>query len=325
MIAVIPRRSLIVGGTSLFFARRVAAQAPPVRRIGVLAQDLQPGLLENFRAGLREFGYEEGKNISIEVRDAEGRSERLPELAADLLRRRVEVILAVNTPAAKAARTATVTVPIVIMRVADPIKAGLIAGLAHPGGNVTGLYFMPDVLTAKGLEMLRETVPSVSRVGALYRSDNPGAVLSIDETIRRSAELGLTFLRLPVRDPSEFAGAFDKAAASQIEAMVVMDDGAMTKRRHEIVALARRHSLPLVSAYRDLAAAGGLFAAGPNLPALYRRGGYFVDRILKGAAPADLPVEQPTTFDIVVNLKTAKELGITVPTSVLVRASEVIE
>jgi len=173
--------------------------------------------------------------------------------------------------------------------------------------------------------MLRDTLPEIARVGALYRGDNPGAVIVVEETERRCAQAGLQFLRLPVRSPSDFAGAFDKAAEARIEAIFVMDDGALTKRRREILDLARAHSLPVVSIYRDFAVAGGLFAAGPSLPALYRRGAYFVDRILKGAAAANLPVEQPTKFHFVVNLKTAKALGITIPRLVLVRADEVIE
>lgn len=318
---------VLLGGATLFAAPLVvkAQQGGQVRRIGVLAQDLQPGLLDNFRDGLRDFGYVEGENISVEVRNAEGRNDRLPELAADLLRLKVDVILAVNTPAAKTAKEATTTVPIIIMRVADPIKAGLIASLARPGGNVTGLSFMPDVLAAKALEMLRDTLPTVTRIAALYRGDNPGAVLSTDETERQSAQLGLQFLRLPIRDPGEIASAFDKITGARTEAILVIDDGATTNRRREILDLAFRHSLPVVSNYRDFAAAGGLFASGPNLPALYRRGAYYVDRILKGTAPADLPVEQPTKFDLIVNLKTAEALGITIPRLVLFRADEVIE
>jgi putative tryptophan/tyrosine transport system substrate-binding protein len=324
----VKRRQLIVllGGATLFTASLVKAkQASSAQRIGIFAQDLQPGLLDNFRGGLHDLGYDEGKNISIEMRNAEGRNERLGELAAELLRLKVDVILAVNTPAAEAAVKATTTVPIVIMRVADPIRAGLIANLARPGGNVTGLSFMPDVLIAKGLEMLRETLPRITHIAALYRDDNPGAVITAEEAERACTRLGLQFLRLPVRDPSDFVAAFDKAAGGQTEAILVVDDGALTKRRREIIDLALQHSLPVVSNYRDFAEAGGLFAAGPNLPALYRRGAYYVDRILKGAAPADLPVEQPTKFDLVVNLKTAKALGITIPRLVLVRADEVIE
>jgi putative ABC transport system substrate-binding protein len=322
------RRQLIFlfGGSILAmpFVTR-AGQSNRTHLIGVLAQDLQPGLLDSFRAGLHDFGYDEGKNIDIEVRNAEGHNDRLPKFADELLRLKVDAILAVNTPAAQAAKKATTTVPIIIMRVADPIGAGLIASLARPGGNITGLSFLPDVLAAKALEMLHETLPKVTRIGALYRGDNPGAVVTIKETEKRCAQLGLQFLDRPVREPGEIVNAFDKFAEARTEAVLVMDDGAMTKRRHEVLDLAIRHSLPVVSNYRDFAAAGGLFASGPNLPALYRRGGYFVDRILKGAAPGDLPVEQPTKFDIVVNLKTARELGLTIPPAVLLRADEVIE
>jgi putative ABC transport system substrate-binding protein len=317
----------LVGGAALLTTPLVAKaqQATALRRIGILAQDLQPGLLENFRAGLRDFGYVEGKNISIEVRNAAGHNDRLPELIADLLRLKVEVILAVNTPAAKVAKQATATVPIIIMRVADPVKSGLIASLAHPGGNVTGLAFLPEVTTAKALEMLRTTLPKVVRIGTLYRSDNPGALITAEESERLGAQLGLEFLRLPVRDPNEFAGAFARAAEARIEAMLVVADGALTKHRREIVNLAFQHSLPVVSSYRDFAEVGGLFGSGPDLPSMYRRGAYFVDRIFKGAPPADLPVEQPTKFALVINLKTAKALGLTIPPIVLLQANEVIE
>jgi len=320
------RLFVLVGGALIaqpFSARAQHAGGP--RRIGILAQDLQPGLLESFRAGLHDYGYHEGGNISIEIRNAEGRNDRLAGLAWELVQLKVDVILAVNTPAAQAAKKATSTIPIIIMRVADPIGSGLIGSLARPGGNITGLSFMPDVLAAKGLEMLHETLPQVTRVGALYRGDNPGAVVTIRETEKKCAQLGLQFVDRPVREPGDIAGAFAKFAEARTEAILVMDDGAMTKERHKVLDLAFRHALPVVSNYRDFAAAGGLFAAGPNLPALYRRGGYFVDRILKGAAPGDLPVEQPTKFDLVVNLRTAKALGITIPPAVLLRADEVIE
>jgi putative ABC transport system substrate-binding protein len=321
------RRAFIalVGGALTLPLVTKAQQATASHSIGILAQDLQPGLLDNFRAGLHDFGYVEGKNISIEVRDAAGHNGRLPELIADLLRLKVDVILAVNTPAAKAAKQATATVPIIIMRVADPVKSGLIANLAHPGSNVTGLAFLPEVVTAKALELLRETMPTVVHIGTLYRSDNPGALITMQETERQGAQLGLKFLRLPVRDPNEFAGAFAKAAAAHIETVLVVADGALTEHRREIVDLAFRYSLPVVSSYRDFAEAGGLFGSGPDLPTMYRRGGYFVDRILKGTPPADLPVEQPMKFALVVNLKTAKVLGLTIPSVVLLRADEVIE
>jgi ABC-type uncharacterized transport system substrate-binding protein len=324
---MISRRALLAGSAALLAAphRGVAQPAGPVHRIGVLAQDLQPGLLENFRAGLHDFGYDEGRNIALEVHNAAGHNERLPELAADLLRLKVEVILAVNTPAAKVAKAATATVPVVIMRVADPVKSGLVASLAHPGGNVTGMVFMLDELGAKGLELLHEIVPTISRIGILYQGDNPAGPIVASATQQRGAQLGFQFLFLPVRDPSDFAGAFQTATHARIEALFVIDDGTMTEHRHEILDLAAHQSLPVVSIYKDFAEAGGLIAYGPDLSIFYRRAAYYVDRILKGAAPSDLPVEQPTKFDLFINLKTAKALGITIPPSVLLRADEVIE
>jgi putative ABC transport system substrate-binding protein len=322
------RRTFIGALAGGLLAAPLAAQAQLAsrpHRIGVLAQDIQPGLLETFRDELRKLGYVEGKNITIQVRNAAGRSDRLPALAEDLLRLKVEVILAVNTPAAQAAKKATGTVPIVIMRVADPVKSGLVASLAHPGGNVTGLSFMPDELGAKGVQLLRETLPSISRVAALYQADNPGALVVVAETERRTAQLGLQFLRLPVRDPSEFQDAFRAAARAHTEALFVMDDGAITKHRRQLLDLAANHSLPVVSIYKDFAQAGGLIAYGPSLPAVYRRAAYYVDKILKGEEPSRLPVEQPTQFDLVVNLKTARKLGITIPPSLLLRANQIIE
>jgi putative tryptophan/tyrosine transport system substrate-binding protein len=304
-----------------------AADAQPTapHRIGVLAQDLQPGLLETFRDELQRLGYVEGRNITIEVRDAAGRSDRLPALVAELLRLKVVAIVAVNTPAAQAAKKATSTVPIVIMRVADPVAQGLVASLARPGGNVTGVSFMPDELGAKGVQVLHETLPHITRVGALYKADNPGALLVVTETERRSVQLGLHFLRLPVRGPDDFPGAFQAAVRARTEALFVMDDGAMTKQRKQVAELAARHSLPLVSIYKDFAEAGGLIAYGPSLSASYRRGAVYIDRILKGAKPADLPVEQPTKFDLAINLRTARALGLTIPPSVLLQADHIIE
>ena len=309
----------------LLSAAPLAEAQPAAHRLGVLAQDLQPGLLETLRDELQRLGYAEGRNIAIEVRNAAGRSDRLPALVEELLRLKVGVIVAVNTPAALAAKRATSTVPIVIMRVADPVGQGLLASLAHPGGNVTGLSFMPDELGAKGIQILREIVPGITRVGALYKADNPGALVVVTETERRSVQLGLHFLRLPIPDPPDLTAAFQAATRARIEALFVMDDGAMTKHRKQLGELAARHSLALVSIYRDLAEAGGFIAYGPSLSAVYRRGAVYVDRILKGAKPADLPVEQPTKFDLAINLRTARQLGLTVPPAVILRADWVIE
>ena len=300
------------------------AQTAAGRRIGVLAQDIQPGLLETLRDELRTRGYVEGRDLVIEVRNAAGRADRLRALADELLKLRVEVIVAVNTPAAKAAKQATSTVPIVILRVADPVGQGLVASLARPGGNVTGVAFMPDELGAKGIQALHEIAPGITRVAALYKGDNPGALLVVTETERRSVQLGLQFQRFPIRGPDDIPAALH-GTRSRVEGMFVMDDGAMTKYRTQLAELAIRNSLALVSIYKDLAEAGGFIAYGPNLPSTYRRGAAYVDRILKGAKPADLPVEQPTKFDLAINLRTAKALGLTVPRSVLLRADDVIE
>ena len=321
------RRDFLAVPTSLVL-RPLAAAAQPVRQrylIGVLAQNLQPGLLDAFRAGLRDLGYSEGENIGIEVRNAEGRNDRLAVMATELLSRNVDLILAVNTPAAQAAKKATTTVPIVIMRVADPIKSGLIVSLARPGGNVTGMYFMLAEFGAKGLELLHEIAPKIARIGILYQADNPASPPMAAETASRAAPLGFQFLRLPVGAAADFPDAFARADRERIEALFVIDDGTITKERQEIIALAGSRSWPVVSIYKDFADAGGLIAYGPNLPVFYRHAAYYVDKILKGAKPADLPVEQPSKFDLRINLKAARALGLTVPQSLLARADEIIE
>jgi ABC-type uncharacterized transport system, periplasmic component len=323
---LLSRRTFLIG--PVMVAAPFAAGAQQVksaRRIGVLAQDLQPGLLETFRNELGRLGYVEGSGISIELRNAAGKNERLPALAQELLRLEVDVIVAINTPAAQAAKNATRTVPIVMMRVADPVKSGLVVSLAHPGANVTGLSFMPDALGPKGVELLGEILPKISRMAALYQGDNAGAVVIVDEVVRKGGQLGLTFVRLPVKAPNEYPAAFEAASRAQAEALFVMDDGAITKHRREILDLAAKRSLPVVSIYRDFASSGGLIAYGPSLNDVYRRAAAYVVMLLKGQAAGDLPVEQPTKFDLVVNLKTAKALGITIPQSVLLRADEVIE
>jgi putative ABC transport system substrate-binding protein len=322
------RREVIaaLGGAAALGPSAIRAQqSRRVHRIGVLAQDLQPGLLDAFRAGLRDLGYTEGENIAIEVRNAGGKNDRLAEMVNDLLSRKVDVILAVNTPAAQAAKKATASVPIVIMRVADPVKSGLIASLARPGGNVTGMYFMLDEFGAKGLELLHEIAPKISRVGILYQADNPAGPNMASATELRGGKLGLQFLRLPVTEPSELAAAFERAATAGTEALFVIDDGAMTKQRRAILALAASHSLPVVSIYKDFARAGGLIAYGPNLDVFYRHAAFYVDKILKGAAPSDLPVEQPSKFDLLINMTATNALGLTVPPSIIARADEVIE
>jgi ABC-type uncharacterized transport system substrate-binding protein len=247
------------------------------------------------------------------------------ELAQELLGLKVEAIVGVNTPAVQAAKKATQTVPIVMMRVADPVKSGLVASLRRPGGNVTGLSFMPDALGPKGVELLHEVLPSVKRIAALYQGNNPGAIVIVDEVVRKGERLGLNFVRVPVHDPKEYANAFEIASTAKSEALFVMDDGAITSHREKILELAVRRALPVVSIYKDFARSGGLIAYGPNLDIVYRRAAHFVDKLIKGGQASDLPVEQPVIFDVVINQRTAKALGIVIPQSVLIRADEVIE
>ena len=297
----------------------------PAHRIGVLAQDLQPGLLETFRDELHKLGYVEGTGITIELRNAAGRNDLLPAFTEELLRLKVEVIVAVNTPAAQAAKNATQTVPVVMMRVADPVKSGLVTNLSRPGGNVTGLSFMPDALGPKGIELMHEMLPDVARMAALYQGDNAGSVVVVEEVEHKGHQLGLEFVRLPVHESKDYAPAFEKAATANCKALFVMDDGAITKHRQEILELAAKYRLPVVSIYSDFAKSGGLIAYGPNLDIVYRRAAHFVDKLIKGERASDLPVEQPVMFDLVINRRTAKTLGIKIAQPVLVRADEVIE
>ena len=316
---------LVTALAVLPLAVRAQQSTIPAHRVGLLAQDLQPGLLETFTDELHKLGYIEGAGFSIETRNAAGQNERLPALAEELLRLKVEVIVAVNTPAVQAAAKATKTVPIVMMRVADPEKSGLVASLARPGGNVTGLSFMPDALGPKGVELLHEIIPKATQMAALYQGDNAGAVVIVDEVERKGALLGLKFVRVPVRDPNDYAGAFEIAIRAKSEALFVMDDGAITKHRQQIIELAAKHALPVVSIYRDFAKSGGLISYGPNLDIIYRRAAHYVDKLLKGEQANALPVEQPVIFDLAINLKTAKTLGLTIPQSVLIRADDLIE
>jgi len=302
------------------------AEQGAVRRIGVLLHDgAPPGLLEAFRAGLRELGHREGKNIAIELRDAGGKNDRLAALADELVRMKVDLILALNTPAALAARKATTTIPIVITRVTDPVRSGLVASLARPGGNVTGLSFNNSEIALKGMQVLREVLPGISRVAVLSNAGNPAHAPQVTALQRAAPQLGLEVTSLPVRERGDLAPAFQGAARARAGALFVLDDTAITRHRDEIVRLGAAHSLAVVSRYRDLAEAGALFAYGPNLPAVYRKAAHYADRILRGAKPSELPLEEPSQFDLVLNLRTAKALRLTIPPAVLAMASQVID
>ncbi|MGB8577522.1 MAG: ABC transporter substrate-binding protein [Pseudolabrys sp.] len=303
-----------------------AQQAGKLHRIGILSPELPPpGFLEAFRQGLHELGYVEGQDITFEVRNAEGYSQRLVALANLLVELKVDVILAVNTPSVQAAKKASATIPIVMTRIADPVKSGLVGSLSKPGGNITGLSFKVEELSGKRLALLKEAFPSVSRVAVLWYEPNPGTDIAVGAIKAASRELGLKVLLLPVHGPADLIGAFQAATRDRVEAVIVVDDVVTTQHRGEILNLAATHSLAVVSQYRAFAEAGALLAYGPSTPAMYTRAAYYVDRILKGANAGDLPVEQPTKFDLVINLKTAKALGVTIPPSLIARADEVIE
>jgi putative ABC transport system substrate-binding protein len=303
-----------------------AYQATKVHRIGILLHDgAPPGLLEAFRAGLHDLGYLEGKNIAIELRDAAGKNDRLSGLAGELVQLNVDLILALNTPAAQAARKATATIPIVITRVTDPVRSGLVASLSRPGGNVTGLSFNNSEIAIKGMQLLREILPGISRVGVLSNAGNPAHAPQVVAMQGAAPQLGLELLSLLVRGPNDLPAAFQAATRARVQALFVLDDTAITKHRVEILKMAAAHSLPVVSRYKDFAESGGLVAYGPSLPAVYRRAAHYADKILKGAMPSELPLEEPSEFDLVVNLKTAKTLGLAIPPQVRLMANHVIE
>jgi len=283
-------------------------------------------LLDAFRQGLRELGWVEGQNIAIEYRFAEGRFDRLPDLAAELVRLKVDIIVAQPTPAAVAAKNATKTIPIVMISVGDPVGLGLIASLARPGGNVTGSsYSVGPEIAGKLLELLKETVPKVRRVAILWNPANPAQPLFIRELNVAAPSLGVQLQLLEARGPNEFEGAFAAMAKERAGALLVMADGMFLLHRTRLADLAARSRLPAAYGVRDHVDAGGLMSYGSSTRDLFRRSATFVDKILKGAKPADLPVEQPTKFELVINAKTAKALGLTIPPSLLQRADEVIQ
>jgi putative tryptophan/tyrosine transport system substrate-binding protein len=304
-----------------------AAQQPKkVPRIGLLRSGwpADPNV-EAFRQGLRELGYIEGKNIAIEYRHAEGKDDRIPDLAAELVRLKVDIIVVGGGTATSAAKKATSTIPIVITSASDPVGAGLVASLAKPGGNITGSTLISPELSGKRLELLKEAVPGVSRMGVLIFTANPAYALLLKETEAAAQSLGLQLQILEVRGSNELESAFGVAKRGRSEAMNVLSSALFSSWRKDIVDLAARNRLPAVYYDRLFPEAGGLMSYGPNLADLYRRAAVFVDKIVKGAKPADLPVEQPTKFEFVINLKTAKQLGLIIPQTVLYRADKVIK
>jgi putative ABC transport system substrate-binding protein len=338
LIRIFPRRVGAATVTSLSFLVAVsilhappATQAQPtenIRRIGVLLGGPRGNIeaTEPFRRGLRDLGYVEGRTISIEHRFGEGRLDRFPDLAADLARLKVDVILAPGTAAAQAARKATTTIPIVIVTAGNPIGDGLIETFARPGGNVTGLTMSVDQkLGGKLLELLKEAVPMVSRVAVLGNPLTAPHAAMMKETESAARALRVALQPVSARRPDDLDGAFAVMSRARADGLIVFSDPIFVPARARIVDLARKGRLPAIYADAYHTDAGGLMSYGPNVPDLFRRAASYVDRILKGAKPADLPVELPSKLELVVNLKTAKALGLTIPPSLLLRADQVLE
>ena len=318
---------VVTGG--LLAAPLVAAGQPAgkVPRIGVLltlysAAEDSP---QAFRQGLRALGYVEGQNVAIEWRSAEGQYDRLPAFAAELVQLKVDVIVADVTRATQAARQATRTIPIVIMVAADPVGNGLVASLARPGGNITGLSILLPDISAKRLQLLTEAVPTVSRVAVLWNPASPYHKTLLKEVDAAAPSLRLHLLPIAVHGPGEFEGAFSAMARAQVDALFVADDPMFLTSRTRLLELAARSRLPTMFAHRDFVPAGGFMSYGPNLSERFRLAATYVDKILKGAKPAELPVDQAAKLEFVINLKTAKALGLTIPPSLLARADQLIE
>ena len=299
--------------------------AAKVSRVGVL-WTAEPSMVDSFRQGLRELGYVEGQTVALEYRYPEGQPERLPALAAELVSLPVDVLVTSGAPGIRAAQRATDTLPIVMAAIGDAVESGFVQSLARPGGNTTGLSFLGIPTAVKQLELLKEAVPGVTRVAAIR---DAATAPSLGETLRQVGEaaraMGLELEPLVVPAPDGLAGAFDAARAVGASAVHVQTSPAFTAHRQALVDLGIRARLPTMYPQREFAEAGGLLAYGVNLPNLYRRAATYVDKILKGAKPADLPVEQPTTFDFVINLKTAQGLGVTIPPLILQQATEIIQ
>jgi ABC-type uncharacterized transport system substrate-binding protein len=326
------RRAFITVISGTILAAPWASDAQPTKapRIGFLSAGSRsdPASQHNrdvFRQGLRDLGYVEGQSLALEERWADGRYERLPELAAELVHLNVDILVTVATPATRAAQQATRTIPIVMTLISDPVESGLVANLAHPGGNTTGFSFMHPDLSKKRLELLKEIIPKIVRVAVLSNPSNPNTPPLLRETTAAARALRLQLYVVEVRDSAQLDGAFSAMIRDRADALVMMPDLFFLDQRRRIVDLAAQNRLPAMYPWREPVDAGGLMAYGANAADILRRAGVYIDKILKGARPADLPVEQPTKFELVINLKTAKALGLTIPQSLLVRADQLIQ
>jgi putative ABC transport system substrate-binding protein len=325
------RREVItlLGGAAVAWPLVARAQQPAkVPRIGFLGNStaaLEANLVGPFREGLRDLGYVEGRNILIEYRWAEGQYERFPALITELIAQNVDVIVTAGTPASLAVKKATTSIPLVMVAVGEPVATGLVASLARPGGNITGLTSMSSEMEGKRLELLREVVPKISHVAVLWNAASPIQAIEEREVRAAAQVLGMKMLSLGVRTQEEIEDALAAIVKERPGALLVLADRLFLHHRTHIMDFAAQHRLPGVHAYRELVEAGGLMSYGPSYAEMHRRAATYVDKILKGAKPADLPVERPTKFEMVINLKTAKALGLDMPPMLLGRADEVIE
>jgi putative ABC transport system substrate-binding protein len=314
----------VAGGVVAGFAAR--AQTEKVYRIGILESipaTQNAANLDALRKGLRELGYVEGRNLVIEYRSADGRAARFPDLASELVHLDVDLIVTRGTPAAKAAKNATKTIPVVMATMGDP--RAIVGSYAHPGGNITGVTTFSTELTAKRIELLKELVPKLSRVALLHNLGNPAAPPEWEETLAAARSLGLQAELLDVRSQADLGPALDRATRRHVDALLIGADGLTQMHQQAIVAAMARHRLPAAYPAREFVEAGGLIAYAVNYPDLYFRYATLVDKIFKGATPGELPIQQPTRFELVINLRTAKALGLTIPQSLLLRADDVIQ
>ena len=319
----------LLGGAVAAVPLAVAAQeARKLPRIGFLGNStasLEANLVGPFRESLRNLGYVEGRNISIEYRWAEGNYDRFPTLIAELIALKVDVIVTAGTPAALAVKKATASIPLVMVAVGDPVGTGLVASLGRPGGNVTGLTSIAPELEGKRLELLKEALPRVSRVAVLWNPANAYQIGSEKEVQAAAKVLRISVVSLPVRNPEELGNAFAAIPREHADAILVLADRLFLHNRERIADFAIKNRLPGMNAYRELVEAGGLMSFGPSYAMMHRQAATYVDKILKGAKAGDMPIEQPAKFELVMNLKTAKALGLTIPQSLLLRADEVIQ
>ena len=316
--------TLLGGAAASWPLGALAQQSGKIWRMGFIAHGHER-FYDALFEGLRELGYAEGRNLIVEGRYAEGRAERFPEFAAEMVRLNVDVIVVVTTPAALAVKKATTIIPIVHPNAIDPLKTGLVASLAHPGGNLTGGAQLTAEASAKRLEALKKVLPGLSRGAVLWNPGNPALAFAWKETQGAARMLGVTLQSHEVQGPKDFEAAFVAIAQERPDALLVLQDAVTLQQRKEIVDFAIQKRLPGMFQAKGWAEAGGLMSYGEDLHYMYRRAAYFVDKIFKGANPADLPVEQATKFELVLNLKTAKAIGLTIPDTFLALADQVIE